>query len=119
MPGSNALKYNDSKLFEMQKVNFRRIEYKLRERRYIKFTEEMIEDLHEIIGDCSYKLALENHFDINVFEQEQLEKMLSYLHKAAPGFFVEQEPNKDDLTTESFFEKKLDAGFIMLQNSLR
>ena len=108
MPGSNALEYDDGGLFKMQKENFRRIHHKLKKRMYIKFTEEMVVKLKREMG-------LESCFNFNLLTQTQFEIMFTYLYKKAPGFFVEQEPDEDDLAEESFFEQNLDAGYIMME----
>ena len=102
----------------MQRVNYRRIEYKLKNRRYIRFTSEMIERLRKQLPDSIYD-ASEGGYQL--YSKDQLVDVFDYLQALNADFFRHQEPKKDDLSEESFFENNLDAGSIMwkLSNYIR
>lgn len=104
--GTNALDFNDDQLYDMQEKNYRRIEYKLKKKRYIRFTAEVVEELIEMVGKSIYNDS--NHY--SKYKKEELENVFDYLQDLYPDFFHHQEPQPSDLRQKSFFEKKLDAG---------
>lgn len=115
MDGQNALELDDDDLWKMQRDNYRRIQFKLENRFYIKFTAEMIEKLKEIVSKTFYNHAsLGNASFPNFNSQSEVEGVFRYLHGKAPGFFGPQEPEATELGRESFFEQKRDAGSILM-----
>ena len=97
----------------MQKENYRRIEYKLKNLMYIRLTEDVIEELVEKVIGQIYKQASKNQGGYHVFNKEQLEDVFDYLQRLYPKFFCQQEPKKKYLSQKSFFEYELDAGILI------
>lgn len=114
----NALRLNNQQLKQMRVQDYRRIEFKLKHHRYIKFTTEVIKELkNRVIGkklsENIYNFSKENKGSYRCYNQTQLERVFDYLQRSSPEFFNHQEPETLDLSKESFFEHELDAGKIM------
>lgn len=113
-PGQNALRFADVRLYEMQEENYRRIEYKLKNRMYIRFTAEVIEQLRNKVNESIYEQARsKNNGHYSNYNKDKLKSAFDYLYSSNRDFFRHQEPAETDLSEKSVFENGLDAGRIM------
>lgn len=115
MNGSNAKKYNDDQLFEMQIDNYRRIEKKLEKGFYLMFKEKDIHELSKCLNKFNLNLAKVGNLNIEKLAKNELEKVLDYLYNMKKSFFVNQElcVGPSELKKESFFELELDSSIIL------